>query len=184
MATGRPPKPREVRIAEGNPRQHKLPEPVPGLGKALEFPPPRGLSAAERRVWRQLIPEVAALGWIDKVDRAMLTMLVQTIARVDQARAAIRKHGFMVEHTRFDKDGNEISTELKINPAVAAADRATGQALRLAEQFGLTGSARARLGLTVAKGASIAAKLQSELGDDDDDDDTIELPDDQVTEAD
>lgn len=168
---GRPPKPREVRIAEGNPGKRALPEPILGLGKMLEFPAPETLTSHERDVWEQLIPEVAALGWIDRVDRSMLELLVQQIALVDMARQAVRERGFML--TVYDRDGNPVDE--KVNPAARLQVQATSQALRLAEQFGLTASARARLGLTVAKGASLAQQLAAEL--DDDGDDTIEVPD-------
>jgi P27 family predicted phage terminase small subunit len=162
---GRPPKPREQRIAEGNPGNRPLPEPVLGLGKVLEFPAPATLSAHERKVWDALVPEVAALGWIDRVDRAMLELLVQQVALVEMAREAVREDGFML--TVYDRDGNPI--DRKVNPAARVQTQATAQALRLAEQFGLTSSARARLGLTVAKGASIAQQLAGELDGGDDD---------------
>jgi hypothetical protein len=51
MARGRPPKPREQRIAEGNPSRRPLPEPVLGLGKVLTFDPPDDLRPAEAEVW-------------------------------------------------------------------------------------------------------------------------------------
>jgi P27 family predicted phage terminase small subunit len=159
---GRPPKPREQRIAEGNPGNRPLPEPVLGLGKVLDFPAPSTLSPAERNVWDELVPEVAALGWIDRVDRAMLELLVQQLALVEQARESVRRDGFML--TDYDKDGNERG--LKVNPAARLQVQATAQALRLAEQFGLTSSARARLGLTVAKGATLAQQLANDLDDD------------------
>jgi len=171
VATGRPPKSREQRIAEGNPGKRPLPEPVIGLGKVLDFPAPASLSGREREVWDQLVPEVAALGWIDRIDRAMLELLVHTIALAETARASIREHGFML--TTYDKDGNPVGD--KVNPATRIQIQATAQALRLAEQFGLTSSARARLGLTVAKGKTLAARLESELAEDDDDGDTIEV---------
>jgi P27 family predicted phage terminase small subunit len=172
MARGRPPKPREVRLADGNPGHRPLPAPVLGLGKVLEFPAPASLSEREREVWDQLVPEVAALGWIDRVDRAMLELLVQQVALVELARDSIRSDGFML--TVYDRDGNPL--DRKVNPAARLQIQATAQALRLAEQFGLTSSARARLGLTVAKGAAIASDLERALGGDDDADVVIEVP--------
>jgi P27 family predicted phage terminase small subunit len=169
---GRPPKSREQRIAEGNPGRRALPEPVLGLGKMLEFPPPAELSQAERAAWDRFVPEVARLGWIDAADREVLEQLVHAIALADELRAAVRRDGIMVP--TYDKDG--IHTGDKVHPAVRAHAQQQTIIVRIAEQFGLTPSARARLGLTVAKGAGAAAALAAIL-DGDDDDGVIEVPD-------
>ena len=171
MARGRPPKSREQRLSEGNPGRRPLPEPVLGLGKVLDFPPPAVLNEHERAVWAQLVPEVAALGWIDRVDRGMLVMLVQTVAMAEMARSAIESDGFML--TVYDREGEPI--DRKVHPAARTQMQATAQALRIAEQFGLTPSARARLGLTVAKGRSLAESLRGDLDEAEGDDDVIEV---------
>lgn len=171
MARGRPPKPREVRLAEGNPGRRALPEPVLGLGKVLDFPPPDELNEAERAAWEALVPEVSAAGWVDRLDRQLLTTLVQAVALAEMARASVREEGFML--SVYDKDGNAI--DRKVNPAVRVQIQANAQVLRIAEQFGLTPSARARLGLAVAKGTAIAQHIAAVL--DDDDDGVIDVPD-------
>jgi P27 family predicted phage terminase small subunit len=175
MARGRPPKSREQRIAEGKPGHRPLPEPLVGNGKVLVWPAPETLNDREREVWEVLVPEVAALGWVDQIDRATLTLLVQAIAVVELSREAIAAHGFMIEEERHGRDGIVIGSTFKVNPAVRAQIAATATAHRIAGAFGMTPSDRARLGLTVIKGRSLAAELAADL--EGDDDDVIEVPD-------
>lgn len=163
---GRPPKPREQRIAEGQPGHRPLPEPVLALGKVLEFPPPADLRPAEAAVWAAIVPEFAALGWVDLIDRLALTQLCIAAATADELRAEIKANGVMI--ATYDKDGNERGVQL--NPAVNALARQQQTVRQYLEQFGGTPSARARLGLVVAKGADIAARLaalDAPAGDDD-----------------
>jgi P27 family predicted phage terminase small subunit len=174
MARGRPPKSREQRIAEGNPSRRPLPEPVLGLGKVLVFDPPDDLRPAERAVWAAIVPEFAALGWVDRIDRLALTQLCIAAATADELRAEIKRNGVML--STYDEDGNERGVML--NPAVNALGRQQQTVRQYLEQFGGTPSARARLGLTVAKGADIAARL-AHLDDPADDDDVIVLDDDE-----
>lgn len=173
---GRPPKPREQRIAEGNPGRRALPEPMVGLGKRLDFPAPVDLTNLGRKIWHELVPQIATLGWVDGIDETMLRLLVDTLEVIERAKLSITTDGFMLVERKYDKDGIETGETLKVNPAVRAQLQATAQAHRIAAGFGMTPSDRSRLGLRALKGKALAEDLADHLAyEDDGADDVIEV---------
>jgi P27 family predicted phage terminase small subunit len=180
MARGRPPKPREQRIAEGMAGHRPLPEPVLGLGKVLTFDPPADLRPAEAEAWQLIVPEIAALGWIDRFDGHWIRQLVAAVAVANELRDEIASNGVMID--TYDKDG--IVRGVQLNPAVNALARQQQTIRQYLEQLGGSPSARAKLGLVKVKGAEAALALADRLRDDEPgDDDVIEVPDDAVTES-
>jgi P27 family predicted phage terminase small subunit len=133
---------------------------VIGLGKVLDFPPPAELPESAAATWRLLVPELAAVGWVDLVDREMLTQLCYACGLAAELRRAIERDGVMLP--TYVRDGNEVGSHL--NPAVNAHARQQAVIKSIGEQFGLTPSARARLGLTVAKGIQAARVLTDDDG--------------------
>ena len=135
MTAGRKPKPTALKQLEGNPGKRKLPTEEPKLAPALPSPP-KELTAAAKREWKRVGPELFAAGILTNADRAALAAYCQSWADWVTARANLDKDGW----TKLSETGYEMQS-----PWVSIANRAMANYIKVAAEFGLTPSARARL---------------------------------------
>jgi len=128
----------------GNPGKRKIKagEPIP-IREDLPDPPPFLLDEAKVE-WGRVSSELHRLGLLTKIDRSSLAAYCQAYGRWAQAEKAIRKMaerdeltgGLMIKTS----NGNAIQ-----NPLVGTANKAAGDMMRYAAEFGMTPSARVRL---------------------------------------
>ena len=146
MAMGRPPKPTHLKIVQGNPGKRRLPknELTP---PAAEPDAPLHLSDEAAEEWRRVCVVLKAMGILNEADRAALAGYCQAYGRWRQAEGALKAMGGKDEATHGliikTKQGNYIQ-----NPLLGIANKAMADMLRFAGEFGLTPSARARIGAT------------------------------------
>lgn len=116
---------------------------------------PRWLDKDARAVWHLLIPQLAAVGLVTKLDRNALTMYCRLFSRWVQAEKFLQERGTSHPLRRVTKDGDGkervIVVGFQIFPQVREADSLASQLLRLEQNFGLTPSARASLQTSVEK---------------------------------
>ena len=136
---GRPPKPTALHILDGNPSKRPPPQDEPPLEAGMPAPPP-GLDVEARAEWKRIGVTLGAVGVVTKADRAMLTAWCITWSRWWAAESDIRKRGVFIA----DKKNETGAVE---NPYLKIADKACDRLLRLAEQYGMTASARVRLAI-------------------------------------
>lgn len=152
MAKGRPPKPVEVKRREGNRGKTAATQPVVIGGKVAAPERPVGLSARARKVWAEVVPDLHAGGVLDSVDGPILGVFCELIAMTRRAWKLADETG----PVRKGKRGSTKAGEL------AAALDLTAQVRQYAEQYGLTPSARSRLG--VGKPSQPASPKGSSVG--------------------
>lgn len=154
---GRKPKPVEVRRLEGNPRKHPMPEPLHVGGRLIgELEPPEDLPEDGRKVWEQIVPRLAEVGIVDKVDTFALEAMCTQWARAKQASRIIADQG----HVTLGSTGQLVE-----HPALQTERTAYQQFLRFAEHFALTPVARTRLGLAELERSSLAREMAGALAD-------------------
>ena len=133
MATrGRKPTPTAIKELEGNPGKRPLnaKEPKP-VKKAPSCP--KWLEPEAKKEWRRLSKQLEQLGVLTELDMAAYC---QAYARYKEAEEFITQHGSIVKTP---------SGYWQQVPQVAQAQTYSKIMLRLAEQFGLTPSARSRI---------------------------------------
>lgn len=158
---GRPPKPTEQRLLEGNPGNRPIPAVVNIGGKpVIADKPPASLDAYGKRAWKDLVPLLIEGNVLDRVDTHVLTTVCNTVSRLERIRRAINKDGLTTEGSKG---------QLVAHPLLTHEANLTTLLLRLAEQFGMTPSARARLGLMQVEGASMTRQLARDLAADEED---------------
>jgi P27 family predicted phage terminase small subunit len=156
MPRGRKPKPREQRIAEGNPGKRPLPEPVIMGGSPREAPePPEHLDDDGKAWWREAVPILHHVGLLDTVDTAALEMAATAYSRFRQARRVVDAQGVLTRGS---------TGQLREHPALKTEREAQSQYLRFAEQYALTPVARTRLGLAELHRRSLADEMDSRIG--------------------
>ena len=139
---GRPAKPIELRVKQGNPRKHPFPElTTVGVSPVKAPPPPPTLKAAGRKRWEQ-IWEAAAV-WLGPSDAPA----VELACTLEDDIATLRRI----------MNGNKRQ-EMKLQWYWAVA-RAKKELLTAYSQLGLTPTARAKLGLVVAQAAETESRL-------------------------
>jgi P27 family predicted phage terminase small subunit len=132
---GRPPKPTALKKLQGNPGRRPLPknEPQPELGIPTR---PEWLLTEAKREWNRVVPELARLGLLAKVDRALIAAYCQCWARYVEAQQDIAEHG-----STFTTDRGYEGPR----PSVAIAKQALEKMTVLSAKFGFTPSDRSRL---------------------------------------
>jgi len=138
--SGPPPKPVELDRLQGNP-SHRARQPTILGGRVSEsdlaaLQPPAGMSAAERRAWREVIGPLVAGGILDRADLSLVELAAQALARARAARALLNREGM----THLTSQG------LSMHPAVTIEKGALAEYRQLALQLGIGPSGRARLG--------------------------------------
>lgn len=159
MPRGRKPKHPAQKEREGNAGKRRI-KPALELAPAGGLACPPELPAAGRALWAEVVPRLAGVGVLDEADRGALEALCFQYALVVTSREVIRKEG----HYALGSTG-----QLVPHPAIAIEREATNLFLRLAAEFGMTPSARARIGrdAAIAKG-NAKADLEAILSGEDD----------------
>lgn len=146
MAKGRRPKPRHLKVLEGNPGKRPLkdePRPTPKVPRA-----PGWLSKEARAEWRRVVPELGRLGLLTVVDRAALVAYCEAWALHKIAVEDVQTNGLTItiERPRFHR-GEQVGVETLYihNPATRVMKEAAATLRALATEFGLTPFSRSRL---------------------------------------
>ena len=157
---GHPPNPVEQRIREGNPRRHPLPEPllVSGRPEVNELEPPEDLPEAGKRAWNEIVPQLAEIGLLDRIDRLVLEAMCLHWARMKQAGKVISAQGHLVRGP---------GGSLREHPSLKTERESASAFFRLAEQYAMTPIARTRLGLAELHRRTLKAEFDTALGEPD-----------------
>ena len=136
MATrGRKPTPTAIKELEGNPGKRPLNEKEPK--PASKAPAcPKWVEPEAKKEWRRLSKQLEEFCVLTELDMASFAAYCQAYARYKEAEEFITQHGSIVKTP---------SGYWQQVPQVAQAQTYSKIMLRLAEQFGLTPSARSRI---------------------------------------
>lgn len=139
---GPQPKPTPLKLLRGNPGKRKLNKAEPRVRP--EAPPmPPDLCDLAVEAWERLVPQLAELRIIGRIDADALRLWCETWALWRRARDLIEEQGFTTSYT--DVDGTERITA---RPEVNMERRYYRDLLTFGRDFGLTPSSRS--GLKVA----------------------------------
>lgn len=137
---GRPPKPTETKKKAGNPGKRELPDNVVTAGRG-QPPKPATLGAQASAVWDEVVPLMEQAGTLDKADGAALEVFCTALAISRQAADMLPRGngtGLVIQ---------QPSGRYAADPHFNVWKDAATVVRQFAEQFGLTPSARARLGV-------------------------------------
>jgi len=156
--TGRKPVPRALKLARGNPGQHKISDDEPEPSSDIDLGVPAALAgdADASAEWNDKAPMLHRLGLLTEVDRDALVMYCATFARWKYAERELREHGLVL--TRKRKGG----TYLLLSPYLSIASKAQEQCRALLLEFGLTPVSRNRV--HVKKRQAVDAKQERFFG--------------------
>ena len=133
MKRGRKPKSPEQKRLEGNPGKRSLPE-TAAAASAKDIPKmPEHLSGLAAAEWRRIVPELAAVGRICELDRALLSAYCSAWGNWVTAQKAIEGTG----PVQTAKNGWQVAS-----PHVNIAQQAFGQMVKIGHEFGFSPSAR------------------------------------------
>ena len=141
MATrGRTPKPTALRVLTGNPGKRPLPtnEPQPPASDPMPACP-SFVTGLARKHWRELAPQLVALGLLKKLDEPRLALYCVEYGRWREALRYIKKRGGSLS---FNGQG-----ALTKHPYVSIANEALEHMLRIGNEFGMSPASRTRLAI-------------------------------------
>jgi P27 family predicted phage terminase small subunit len=157
---GRKPKPVGAKIRDGNPRKEKLPSVaeqvhVGGEGDDEFWQPPAYLTREGKKHWRELLVDLRRSHIVETVDRGTLAQMCEAWSTWMKALAIVKREGIVSRGS---------TNQLVKHPAVQMMSDASRDYLRLAEQYGLTPSARARLDAFNDLGRDSEKEMEDEIG--------------------
>lgn len=137
---GPPPQPTALKLLKGNPGKRGINhnEPQPAQAERGERRVPASLPPAGKRLWAALVPELARLNLLTKIDDATLHGACLSYARALEAGAIVKKQGMTI----ITDKGFVIQ-----HPAISIERNSWASWLRFATQFGLTPSSRASINI-------------------------------------
>ncbi|MDI6797106.1 MAG: phage terminase small subunit P27 family [Desulfatibacillaceae bacterium] len=136
-------KPLNLRILEGNPSKRALPTGCPEPPEGLPQPPPH-LDKGALVVWNQLAPGLIAMKLLSVVDVSSFSAYCVAISRWAAAEIELQKLAAQGESALIFEQKNKLPRQ---HPLVSVSNESARLAMSLASEFGLTPSARARLGV-------------------------------------
>jgi P27 family predicted phage terminase small subunit len=165
--TGRPPKPTEQQIAEGDPRKHG----VHKLEQRLETEPnaarglpkcPAHLKGRARRAWNFWSEELVFMNLDCRPDAHMLEGACVAYEAAVDSYETIQKQGRLVAKRILDPETNKLMVvNVKPHPSVAQGNAAWTLMKAFCSEFGLSPVSRTRL--TIEKPAANDADLMEIL---------------------
>lgn len=141
MAAGRPRKPTNLKVIEGNrgKRGHSSQEPDPDYLNDLT--PPDWMPEVAKAVWNELAPQLRNARLLTRCD---VVALEQACVAIAQYRLSVRRVGEELIKVRQPTDENPAGSEM-INPWLLVQSMAHKQAMALLREFGMTPAARSRV---------------------------------------
>lgn len=159
-APGRKPIPTHLKLIKGNPGKREVNKQEPKPAALMRKPAPDWFDDYARQEWDRRLEQLTRNGVITEVDDGALTALCVAWSRWMKAEEALDKvakaspatHGLMIRTAaKKAKDGSDAGGGNMIqNPLVGTANKAMELYLKLAVEFGMTPSSRARV--TAARG--------------------------------
>lgn len=141
---GRPPKPTQLKVLQGNPGKRPLNqnEPKP---KPLAPKRPSWLTGEAKREWDRITPELERIGLLTIVDGASLANYCQWWAIYVQASKELKDHlakykKLTVTYVNTQGAENEVP-----HPSIAIAEKASKNIKAFCTEFGLTPASRSRM---------------------------------------
>jgi phage terminase small subunit len=148
---GPAPKPTDLRILEGNPSRRPLPANEPQYPAGLPLKPKR-MSSGAKRIWDQLVDEMAGAYVLRSVDQRALWHLCEDEALIEEAYAGIWKMVGALKK-KAKAEGKELPAGAVMamlsmtsgRMAMSAVRDLSVRAVIQRREFGLTPSSRSRV---------------------------------------
>jgi P27 family predicted phage terminase small subunit len=135
MPRGRPPKPIELRQAEGDDKHGALPVPVEAADLALDRAPDV-LGDTGAAFWNEIVEMLGGAGVLKAIDRAALTAMCLQLDRADEAGRLLDDQGLVSKGS---------TGQMSEHPALKIEARAHTLLLKFASEYAATPVARARV---------------------------------------
>lgn len=150
-----PPKPTALKLLHGTARPDRVNprEPKPTTARIER---PSWLKDAGYRIWKQIAPQLEAMGVLTDADPHALALLCDAYSEYLEARSVVRAQGLTFQHvkvvgTKKNEAGEEepiLSVMVRQRPEVAIASDAWKRVSAMMQQFGMTPSARTKVQVT------------------------------------
>jgi P27 family predicted phage terminase small subunit len=134
--SGPKPKPTALKVIQGNPGKRRLPknEPKP---RRIAPDPAAYLDADAVKVWKELAPELEAVGVLTIVDRYAFAAYCQAVADIAGLSA------FLAEHGETHNTGQHGAIQQR--PQVAMLHKAYDRAAKFGAEFGIGAASRTKV---------------------------------------
>lgn len=137
MARGRRAEPAAVKQAKGNPGRRKIVD-APDA-PAAPVAAPKDLSAAARKVWNQLAPELSRLKFLRPSDQQAFSRYCEHLAKWWELTKDLRKEG------ETYGTNSAHGSMLRVNPKFIVRERVEKRLEALEDRFGLSPAARQQI---------------------------------------
>jgi len=145
---GRPRKPTELHVLNGNPSKKKdlgknEPKPAPVVSAPK---PPSWMNADGKKMWKRQVPGLQRVGLLTEADLESFIVLCQSYGEWVEAEKDMKKNGKYCIYTNKAGAENEIE-----RPVVRVADKAYARYKSMCTEFGITPASRTRIEIKPAE---------------------------------
>jgi phage terminase small subunit len=145
------PTPTKIRILNGNPSRRPLPANEPQFTPGIPDRP-KGMSADARKLWDELVGEMANSGVLRRVDGSALAMLCEDVAMLDTLRKGLAAQAREITRKAREKkqqiSGNALTALSRTTEGrrtLSTIRELTAQIIIQRREFGLTPSSSTRV---------------------------------------
>lgn len=135
---GRPPKPTQIKIAEGNRGKRALPKQEPDPEYLDDLRPPEWLNSIGRQVWSEIAPGLRKAKLLTVISAYPLAMGCSAWADYLVACQHIERTGQVLESKKSRKSEEGATAYQYVSPWVHAKSMAFKQAMAVFSRFGMT----------------------------------------------
>lgn len=150
---GRPRKPRDLKVIDGNfrkPKPGEKPEDKAKKGQAslpADAPPkPDSLDEAEGKIWDELIPHLNKIGTLQRCDAGSLEAYCTAVATLRRNKKILSDYRAKNQGSDFYTNNSQHGEVIRMHPAVGVIERTTKTIKMLADEFGMTPASRKGMG--------------------------------------
>lgn len=136
---GRPPKPTQLRVLQGNPGKRAMPKGESKPAKPLKLPPvPRSLGAAGKARWRTFGKRLLDLGLLTDLDLHAFELYCRAVDEFEMASEELEKGYYLVAASGY----------VYQSPFVSIKNNAQKMINTYLGQFGMTPASRSRISIS------------------------------------
>lgn len=152
-------KPVALRVIEGNRSRRPLPPAIEVDTRPLMEEPPESMSEDAKAEWRRIAPTLIKMGMLTNLDQATFMVYCESWSMLIAAQQTFEDMRKQSPAFR----GQVVAGKGKVarNPVIANFRQLAGLVVTLASEFGMSPSARARIGAMSAAGASITDETRA-----------------------
>lgn len=146
MTAGRKSLPDNLKKIRGTDQPVRMNPDAPAFGLVIKVPaPPKWFSKLAKQIWKDTTNELKAKGILESIGIPILVSYCRSMANYLEAEQELAEIG-----SRIHEEVGKFGVSLKVHPLQKISDSELKKALSIAQEYGITPAAKARIKVSQA----------------------------------